>query len=150
VAGDDSLGFEGRLAGSLAVIGRRLGEVKPPFMADLRRHAPDSFRRIERFRQQYVGQYFGGLLEQGRREGRVRVDLDDRIVIEALLNMIQATVTPDTVVRLGVSVASAFDTVVKLVLEGVMTRKGRQAAAPGAGGVSGGLRAGRARKAGGR
>lgn len=118
-------GFAGRMQLTLEVLQRRLAEVKPPFMQDLRRHAPDAFRRIERFRHQYVGQVFGRLLQQGRGEGLVRSDLDDRIVIEAVLTLVQSTVTPDTALRLGISLADAFGTVLRLVLGGVLTEQGR-------------------------
>lgn len=118
-------GFAERVQLTLSALQRRLAEVKPPFMQDLRRHAPDAYRRIERFRQQYVGQVFGRLLQQGRGEGLVRSDLDDRIVIEAVLTLVQSTVTPDTALRLGISLADAFGTVLKLVLEGVLTAQGR-------------------------
>ncbi len=51
-------------------------------------------------------------------------DADERIVIEVLLNAIQTIVTPDSPTRLSVPSSVAFETILSVVFEGVMTPKG--------------------------
>jgi hypothetical protein len=57
----------------------------------------------------------------------VRKDLPAKVLIEILLGAVQAIVNPAKVEELGLTPQTAFTSVVKVVLDGVLTRKGRKA-----------------------
>jgi len=103
-----------------------LDEIKPPFVRDIRQKAPDMFKLVERRRAELIERFFGKLFVEGQRTGMVRKDLPTKLMIEILLGAIQAIVNPAKVEELGLTPKSGFAVVLKVVLEGVIARKGRK------------------------
>jgi len=56
----------------------------------------------------------------------VRKDLPARVMIEILLAAVQAIVNPVKTQELGLTPKAAFEAVIKVVLEGVIIRKGEK------------------------
>lgn len=112
----------------LAYLSRRLGEIRPAFLQDVRRHAPETFDKIDRFRRRMMSRYFGQLLERGRARGFLREDLSATVVMEIALTLITTIVTPESLQRLNVSPAEAFNTILSVLLEGLLTPAGRRQA----------------------
>ena len=54
---------------------RELDEIKPPFVRDIRREAPETFNLVEQRRRKVIERYFGRLFEEGRRAGIIRLSL---------------------------------------------------------------------------
>jgi AcrR family transcriptional regulator len=105
---------------------RELDEIKPPFVRDMRQKAPQVFKIVERRRAELIQRFFGKLFVEGQRTGMVRKDLPAKLMIEILLAAVQAIVNPAKVEELGLTPKTGFASVVKVVLEGVITRKGRK------------------------
>jgi AcrR family transcriptional regulator len=118
--------FSGALHELLANTQRELDEIKPPFVRDMRQKAPHVFQKVERRRAELIERFFGKLFVEGQRAGMVRKDIPARLIIEILLAAVQAIVNPAKVEELGLTPKTAFASVIKVVLEGVLTRKGRK------------------------
>jgi len=118
--------FPAALHELLANTQRELDEIKPPFVRDMRQKAPHVFKTVERRRSELIGHFFGKLFVEGQRAGMVRKDLPARIMIEILLGTVQTIVNPAKVEELGLTPRSAFSAVLDVVLEGVLTRKGKK------------------------
>jgi AcrR family transcriptional regulator len=103
-----------------------LDEIKPPFVRDMRQKAPQVFKIVERRRAELIERFFGKLFVEGQRTGMVRKDLPAKLMIEILLAAVQAIVNPAKVEELGLTPKTGFASVIKVVLEGVITRKGRK------------------------
>jgi AcrR family transcriptional regulator len=110
----------------LASMQRELDEIKPPFVRDMRQKAPHVFKTVERRRAALIESFFGKLFVEGQRAGMVRKDLPAKLLIEVLLATVQAIVNPVKVEEFGLTPKTAFASVLKVVLEGVITRKGRK------------------------
>ena len=110
----------------LASARHELDEIKPPFVRDMRQKAPHVFKMVERRRGEVIERFFGKLFVEGQRTGMVRKDLPAKVLIEILLGAVQAVVNPAKVEELGLTPQTAFASVVKVVLDGVLTRKGRK------------------------
>ena len=110
----------------LAATQRELDEIKPPFVRDMRQKAPHVFKMVERRRADLIQRHFGKLFVEGQRTGMVRKDIPANLMIEILLATVQAIVNPTKVEELGLTPKSGFSAVIKVVLEGVIARKGRQ------------------------
>src|SRR6059058_4354286 len=82
--------------------------------------------RSERRRAELIQRFFGKLFAEGQRTGMVRRDLPAKLMIEILLAAVQAIVNPAKVEELGLTPKTGFASVVKVVLEGVITPKGRK------------------------
>ena len=118
--------FAGALHRLLAATQRELDEIKPPFVRDMRQKAPQAFKIVERRRAELIQRFFGKLFAEGQRTGMVRRDLPAKLMIEILLAAVQAIVNPAKVEELGLTPKTGFASVVKVVLEGVITPKGRK------------------------
>src|SRR5438067_2148134 len=116
--------FPAALHELLASTQRELDEIKPPFVRDMRQKAPQVFKIVERRRAELIQHFFGKLFAEGQRTGMVRSDLPAELMIEILLAAVQAIVNPAKVEELGLTPKTGFASVLKVVLEGVITRKG--------------------------
>jgi AcrR family transcriptional regulator len=110
----------------LANMQRELDEIKPPFVRDMRQKAPHVFKTVERRRAALIERFFGKLFVEGQRTGLVREDLPAKLLVEVLLAAVQAIVNPAKVEEFGLTPKTAFASVLKVVLEGVIIRKGRK------------------------
>jgi AcrR family transcriptional regulator len=119
--------FPATLHQLLAGTQRELDEIKPPFVRDMRQKAPHVFKVVERRRAALVQRYFGKLFVEGQRAGMVRKDVPARLIIEILLAMIQSIMNPPKMEELGMMPKEGFAGILKIVLEGALTSKGRKA-----------------------
>jgi len=118
--------FPAALHELLANTQRELDEIKPLFVRDMRQKAPHVFQTIERRRSELIGHFFGKLFVEGQRAGMVRKDIPAKIMIEILLVAVRETVNPAKMEELGLTPRTAFESVVKVILEGVVTKKARK------------------------
>ena len=119
--------FPATLHALLANTQRELDEIKPPFVRDMRQKAPHVFKVVERRRAALIERFFGRLFIEGQRAGMVRKDVPARLIIEILLAMVQAIMNPPKMEELGMMPKEGFTGILKIVLEGALTTKGRKA-----------------------
>jgi AcrR family transcriptional regulator len=109
----------------LANMQRELDEIKPPFVRDMRQKAPHVFKVIERRRAALIERFFGKLFIEGQRAGMVRKDVPAKLTIEILLAVVQAIMNPLKMEELGMTPKKGFAGILKIILEGALTRQGR-------------------------
>jgi len=119
--------FSAALQELLANMQRELDEIKPPFVRDMRQKAPHVFKTVERRRAALIERFFGKLFIEGQRTGMVRKDVPAKLMIEILLAMVQAIMNPPKMEELGMMPREGFAGILKIVLEGALTGKGRKA-----------------------
>src|SRR5215467_6035535 len=118
--------FSGALHELLANMQRELDEIKPPFVRDMRQKAPQVFKVVERRRADLIERFFGNLFIEGQRTGMVRKDVPAKLIIEILLAVVQAIMNPPKMEELGMMPKEGFARILKIVLEGALTRKERK------------------------
>jgi AcrR family transcriptional regulator len=119
--------FAATLHELLAWTQRELDEIKPPFVRDMRQKAPQVFKIIERRRAALIERFFGRLFTEGQQTGMVRKDVPTKLIIEILLAIVQAIMNPPKMEELGMMPKEGFTGILKIVLEGVLTSKAREA-----------------------
>jgi AcrR family transcriptional regulator len=118
--------FPATLRKLLAGTQRELDEIKPPFVRDMRQKAPDVFKLVERRRAALIQRYMGKFFVDGQRLGMVRKDVPTRLIIEILLAMVQSIMNPPKMEELGMVPKEGYAGILKIVLEGALTPKGRR------------------------
>jgi AcrR family transcriptional regulator len=118
--------FQATLRELLAGTQRELDEIKPPFVRDMRQKAPDVFKLVERRRAALIGRYMGKFFVDGQRLGMVRKDVPAKLIIEILLAMVQSIMNPAKIEELGMMPKEGYTGILKIVLEGALTAKGRK------------------------
>ncbi len=116
--------FSIRLQQLLECLQRHLKELQPAFVRDMQRE-PEIFPWVQALRRQHIQRYFGKLFDDGRRAGVIRKDIPTGIAIEILLGVINAVINPQKLEELEVTPKEAFPMVVSVVLQGILTEKGR-------------------------
>ena len=109
----------------LACMQRHTEEIQPPFVRDIRREAPELFNLVESRRRELIRRYFGRIFDDGRREKIIRSDISTEIILEILLAAVQSIMNPAKIEALGISPKSGYGAIVAVILEGVLTSKGR-------------------------
>jgi hypothetical protein len=69
----------------------------------------------------------GKFFVDGQRLGMVRRDVPAKLIIEILLAMVQSIMNPPKMEELGMMPKEGYAGILKIVLEGVLTQKGRKA-----------------------
>src|SRR5438477_2843818 len=106
---------------------RELDEIKPPFVRDMRQKAPEVFKLVERRRAALIQRYFGRFFVEEQRAGMVRKDVPAKLIIEILLATVQSIMNPAKMEELGMTPKEGYTGILKIVLEGALTPKGRRA-----------------------
>src|SRR4029078_13018781 len=118
--------FPATLRELLAGTQRELDEIKPPFVRDMRQKAPDVFKLVERRRAALIGPDMGKFFGDGQRLGMVRKDVPAKLIIEILLGIVQSIMNPAKIEELGMMPKEGYTGILKIVLEGALTAKGRK------------------------
>jgi len=109
----------------LACVQRHTEEIRPPFVRDIQREAPELFQLVERRRREIIRRHFGKLFEQGRRAGIIRKDIPTRLIIEILLGATHAMLNPPKMAELDLTLKTGFTTIITVILQGALTGAGR-------------------------
>jgi AcrR family transcriptional regulator len=114
--------FGGNLQKLLSTFRQHTDEIRPPFIRDLQREAPEIFAVIETRRRKLIHRQFKRLFDQGRRAGTIRKDIPVALMIEILLGTADAIVNPTKLVELGLTPQTAFSAILRMMLQGVIVR----------------------------
>jgi AcrR family transcriptional regulator len=125
ISGDRSLGCVEKLQELLACLQREMEEIQPPFVRDMQRGAPEVFALIERRRAGIIREHFGTLFEESRRAGIIRKDVPTALLIAVILGAVDAIVNPVKLAELRLQPREGLFSILRIVLEGAMTEKGR-------------------------
>src|SRR4029453_3003168 len=109
----------------LACVQRHAEEIQPPFVRDIRREAPEMFQIVQSRRRDVIQRFFGKIFDEGRRTGIFRKDISTRLMIEILLGATEAIMNPPKMAELGLTPKTEFLAIIAVVLEGLLTEKGR-------------------------
>lgn len=109
----------------LKTIGERLAKVDERMLGDLQKHLPHIWAEIDEFRTKQINKFFTKIIDQGRDEGFI-VNFPIEIIMTVYLSSIRAIINPSFVMNNKFSLKEAMDYTFKIVLNGILTEKGRK------------------------
>jgi AcrR family transcriptional regulator len=109
----------------LSCVQGHMDEIRPPFVRDIRREAPDLFTVVESRRRDVIQRHFGKVFLEGRKAGLIRRDIPPKLATEILLGAVHAIMNPPKMEELGLTPTSGFSAIIRVVLEGLKTDKAR-------------------------
>lgn len=119
-----STDFIGSLHRLLAHIQHQTEEIQPPFLQDIRRR-PELFSHVESRRRELVQRHFGKLISEGRKAGVIREDVPAGLITEIILGALEKIMNPAKMAELELTPRILFSAIISVILEGVVTEKGR-------------------------
>jgi AcrR family transcriptional regulator len=125
IVSESSADFPTCLHRLLECLHRHTDEIKPPFVRDVQREAPALFEIIRSKRRDLIQRSLGEIFSQGCRQGLIRNDIAIPLMIEILLGAVDGIMNPAKVTELDLTPLSAFSAIIRVILEGVLTPRGR-------------------------
>lgn len=122
---DGELSFVEKLDRLLALIGTYVIRLRQPILDDIRRSAMDVWEEFDAWRQQRVLGKFGKLIRQGIDEGMIRQDLDPQVLTMIHAAAIRGVMNPEALVQLPLSASQAFQAVIAVIFQGILSEKAR-------------------------
>ena len=98
---------------------RKLSEIGNHFLDDIKRDLPGLWQKVEQFREEKILHHIGEILEEGKRLGTVREDVDTKIATLVYLGAIRTVMQPDMIKKAGFSIDKAFANIRTIFLKGV-------------------------------
>ena len=110
--------FRSKLETLMFDVHQRLGWIEASALEDMQRNAPQVWRYLVAFRQETVSHNLMALLEEGKREGELRPDLEAPLVVEMMLVSLEALTRPNLLQAHGKSAAEMVAFTVRTVIDG--------------------------------
>ncbi|MDR3406557.1 MAG: TetR/AcrR family transcriptional regulator [Chthoniobacter sp.] len=118
--------FPARLQALLSCMRFHTEEIGEAYVRDVRREAPELFALVQQRRRELIQRFFGKLIQDGRKAGMIRKDIPAPMMIEMLLGAVDAVVNPAKMGELELTPKVAFNYIITIFLEGVLTNDGRK------------------------
>jgi AcrR family transcriptional regulator len=96
-----------------------------PLLHDLQKAVPECWEELNDLRIKHSYQKFNELLAQGKRAGAFRQDIDQQLVLLIFMNAMQSLLNPDVLSQVPYSGNQIFETLIKVIFEGVLSEEGR-------------------------
>ena len=126
ILADARLSFVEKLVALFTYVGGRISLFGPLLVRDIQKSAPRIWKEIDNFRRDKLLKNFKVILESGRKEGLFRGDIDLDLLLQMFTFLIGEFINPQAALRSGRSPAEAFESVIKVFFQGILTDKGRQ------------------------
>ena len=115
-----------RVQGILRLVSGQLAELGEGLIRDIYYNRPEIWERIDRFRREQVFSVITRLLEEGRKKGFVRDDIDGRLVPLLFASAASAVLTPAQLVKLPFPPVEVFEAFIRILFGGILTESARR------------------------
>jgi AcrR family transcriptional regulator len=102
-----------------------LSGMSKQMFADMQKHQPQLWMRIEKFRRERLTKNNTILLEQGMREGLIRQNVNTKVFILSLLSSVESIIQPHVLMNESFSSKEALMAIMDIFFRGILTDAGR-------------------------
>ncbi len=122
---DEQRDFVEKLRDILSSLGLKLAEIGGLLTIDIQRNAPEIWKEIDEFRKVKILSKLKRVIQEGVENGVFRSDFNQDLLVLMYITLIQSIMNPATLVQFSLSFSEGFEMIIKIVLEGILTEKGR-------------------------
>ena len=122
---EEDLNFVDQFSALMEMFNTKLIPLGTPLLTDMARTVPEAWSRIEQYRRTKALPRIEHLIIHGIDEGYIRQDIDPHLFILLFTDIVQATITPQKLEELGVSLSMVFRMLQTIIFEGLLTQSGR-------------------------
>jgi AcrR family transcriptional regulator len=109
----------------LDIYSSRIMRCSEKWYKDLQLHTPHIWKRIDNIRSQRIYESLGKLIKQGKREKLIG-NFPPEIVVTSFIATIRSVMTPDFIIQNKFSMKEAFEYSFDLLLNGILTKEGKE------------------------
>lgn len=117
----EGIDFVEKLRNMMTIVAIQYAKLGRPLLEDLQKNAPHIWKEIDDFRAERINDDFGRLIEEGMEKGIFRSDIDRQLILMIYGNAVQTIINPDMLMNLPYSAAQVFETIIKVIFEGILT-----------------------------
>lgn len=110
-----------KLQGLVTMLHARFSSFSTALLRDVQIHSPASWDYIQEFRRTKILSIWGGLIEQGKREGYIRADINPRLLMLSILGIVESVVNPQTLANESFSTDEAMRGIINMLFRGILT-----------------------------
>lgn len=125
ICDDQEMEFIQKLKKLMNYIAKQSSKLRGVLPEDLQKNLPDIWNEINEYRKQEAFTKFRDLIEEGVRKGAFRADIDQQIIVLMYVNAVSELISPDTLSHLPFTGDQVFETIIKIMFEGIFTDEGR-------------------------
>lgn len=126
IMAEKDLDFISRLRKISIFISQHAMQMTNDILVDFKRNVPQIWKKVEEFRKKSIHQDFKKLLEKGIEEKVFRGDLNVDVVIGMYYGSINYIISPENLQNANYNSTEAFNTIFRIVMEGMMTEEARK------------------------
>jgi AcrR family transcriptional regulator len=114
-----------RLVGFFTSVERAVKPMAKHLISDIMKNAPWIWTKIDEFRHSRILNHLESLLAEGRSLGFLRADVDLGLVSPVYIAIIEQIGRPEFIVRQALPPQALIETLIKVLLGGILSEKGR-------------------------
>lgn len=122
---DDTIDFLDKLRQLMKLLGEQISRIGRLLIQDVRKNLPQIWKEIDELRTKIILVNFGNLLNEGVRRGAFRTDINQQLLMLMYSNTVQNIMNPEVLSQHPFSASDAFEAIIKVFFEGILTDKGR-------------------------
>ena len=96
------------------------------FHTDIQRNVPEVWKCCDEFRRERVRSHMLAFLHEGIEAGYFRRDINEQVVMMVFSAAMQSLLTPEVLAQLPLSMSQVFETIIKVMFEGLLTERARK------------------------
>jgi TetR/AcrR family transcriptional regulator, cholesterol catabolism regulator len=113
--------FVQKLHALITLVHSQFRKFSTPLLRDIQIYAPGTWDYIQEFRRNKILTIWSGLIEQGKREGFIRADINSRLLLLSIIGLIEAVVNPTTLSNESFSTDEAMRGIMGMIFRGILT-----------------------------
>lgn len=126
IARDTGASVIERLRRMMAYLNKIFSELSPALVHDMRRSNPGVWCELEEDRNRCLQENFGALLREGRERGVFRDDVEPAVFMLIYSEAVRGVLHPEIFARLDIPPAKVYESVTKILFEGLLTENARK------------------------
>lgn len=123
---EKDLDFISRLRKISIFISANAMQMTNDILVDFKRNVPQIWKKVEEFRKKSIHHDFKQLIQKGIEEKVFRNDLNVDVVIAMYYGSINYIISPENLQNANYNSTEAFNTIFRIVMEGMMTEEARK------------------------
>jgi AcrR family transcriptional regulator len=117
--------FVDKLKQLMNFFSKQADKFRGPLLHDLEKAVPECWAELNDMRIKHSYEKFNDLLAEGKKAGAFRHDIDQQLILLIFMNAMQSLLNPNVLSEVPYSGSQIFDTLIKVIFEGVLSEDGR-------------------------
>ena len=113
--------FLERLKRLILFIGNLAARIGTEPVRDLEREMPHIWNEFQELRERFILVHFRDFIREGVEKGIIRNDVNQEIILLIFVNSVRTIITPKVISEMPFSVKEAFDAIIKVIYNGILT-----------------------------